>query len=308
MTSSAPGSVDVTVAVCTFNRADQLRRTLETLGRMTVPDDLRWELIVVNNRCTDDTDAVLSDFMESLPLRRLYEEVPGKSNAANTAVREARGEYIVWTDDDVLVEADWLSSYWDAFRSHPDTSIFGGTIHAHFVGTPPGWVEEWALVDGRIWAAFDPGDDVRPLTREEVPLGANMALRREMHLRCPFDPRIGPRPSSEIRGEETLVIHTLMDQGEHGLWIPSATVRHIVPPERQTIRYFRDFFAGLGETDAILQTTGDALRIFGKPAWAIRQVVQHEALYRWWRLLGNQDRWLEALIATSYARGYLAGC
>src|SRR5438270_654665 len=101
----------VTVVICTWNRSRLLERTLSEFVNLRIPPHVQWEVLVVNNRCTDDTDRVISRFEATLPLRRLYQERPGKSNAANHAVAEAAGDLILWTDDDVLVDPGWVESY-----------------------------------------------------------------------------------------------------------------------------------------------------------------------------------------------------
>src|SRR5512134_131488 len=103
--------MDLTVAICTWNRGELLRKTLEQMTELVVPPGVTWELLVVNNNSTDHTDAVAAGFRRRLPLRYLVEPTPGKSNACNLAVREARGDYILWTDDDVLVSPQWLAAY-----------------------------------------------------------------------------------------------------------------------------------------------------------------------------------------------------
>src|SRR5690606_2409380 len=105
----------LTVAICTWNRSFLLARTLEQLGALIVPPGLRWELLVVDNASSDDTSQVLQGYLGRLPLRVVREERPGLSNARNAAIRAARGEYIIWTDDDVLVAPGWLAAYSDAF-------------------------------------------------------------------------------------------------------------------------------------------------------------------------------------------------
>ena len=100
----------ITVGICTFNRAESLRRTLNSLAAMEVPADFAWELVVVNNNSTDHTDAMINEDHGRLPIRREFEKRPGHSNARNRAIDAARGDYIVWTDDDVVVDPGWLSA------------------------------------------------------------------------------------------------------------------------------------------------------------------------------------------------------
>jgi glucosyl-dolichyl phosphate glucuronosyltransferase len=99
----------VTVAICTFNRAESLRRTLALLTTMQVPPRLSLEVVVINNNSSDGTDNVINEFCCQLPLRREFEPRPGHSNARNRAVDVARGDYIIWTDDDVVVNPISLS-------------------------------------------------------------------------------------------------------------------------------------------------------------------------------------------------------
>jgi len=61
----------ITVAICTWNRAENLRRTLEELTRIVLPGLYDWELLVVNNCCTDHTDDVVGSFRSRLPIRLL---------------------------------------------------------------------------------------------------------------------------------------------------------------------------------------------------------------------------------------------
>src|ERR1700687_4230171 len=81
----------ITVAICTLDRAESLRRTLDSLAAMGVPKDLDWEVVVVNNNCADHTDAVIEAFTDRLPLRREFEAQRGLSRARNHAVEAAGG-------------------------------------------------------------------------------------------------------------------------------------------------------------------------------------------------------------------------
>ena len=131
----------ITVAICTWNRAELLDRTLSQMHNLRIPPGIEWELLVVNNNCTDDTDAVVARHAQVLPIRRLFEGSQGQSHSRNHALREAFGELIVWTDDDVLVDQDWLAAYVKAARDWPEASYFGGTITPWFAAPPPFWIE-----------------------------------------------------------------------------------------------------------------------------------------------------------------------
>ena len=303
-------SLRLTVAICTWNRCDLLRKTLERMSHLSIPAGLTWELVVVNNRSTDGTDAVLAEFQTRLPLRRVYEPEPGQSNARNAAIREARGEYVVWTDDDVLVDHAWLVEYAAAFDRWPDATFFGGPIEPWFEGEPPAWLKTGF---GRVHAAFavlDLGSEPVPLSAKTFPYGANMAVRREVYDDVKYDPGLGLRPGSSMRSEELALVRHLAASGKEGRWVPGARVTHFIPKTRQTVSYLRGYYFGWGEylgRGATLQRPA----LFGRPLWLWRELAETETKYRLWRAVGRPERWLEELKAASAARGrfrwYAAG-
>lgn len=303
-------SLRLTVAICTWNRCDLLRQTLERMSQLSVPAELTWELIVVNNRCTDATDAVLAEFEKRLPLRRVYEAEPGQSNARNAAIREAQGEYIVWTDDDVLVDQAWLVAYAAAFERWPNATFFGGPIEPWFEGEPPAWLKAGM---GRVHAAFavlNLGSEAVPLSAKTFPYGANMAVRREVYHDVKYDPGLGLRPGSSMRSEELALVRHLAGSGREGWWVPAARVTHFIPKARQTVDYLRGYYFGWGEyLGRGAAPQGPAL--LGRPLWLWRELVESEARYRLWRVLGRPERWLDELKTSSAARGrfrwYAAG-
>src|SRR5262249_4742997 len=110
------------VAICTWNRAALLAQTLGALRRLRVPPGADWELLVVNNNGTDDPDAALPRHGAFLPLRRVFEPRLGHCHARNAAVSAARGDLLLWTDDDVLVDPEWLACYARAADRWPDAA------------------------------------------------------------------------------------------------------------------------------------------------------------------------------------------
>src|SRR4051794_1841821 len=114
----------LTVAICTWNRADLLAKTLGNLCTLDRLPGADWELVLVDNGSTDSTRQVADRFAGRLPLRYVVEPLRGLSNARNRAIREARSDLVVWTDDDVLVGPGWLRAYAGAERQHPDSAFF----------------------------------------------------------------------------------------------------------------------------------------------------------------------------------------
>jgi glucosyl-dolichyl phosphate glucuronosyltransferase len=295
-----------TVAICTWNRSALLAQSLERLTTLRIPPGVDWELLVVNNHCTDATDDVIASFAGRLPLRRLYEPEPGLSNARNAAVREATGDYILWTDDDTLVDPGWLEAYVEAFRTSPDAAIFGGPVEPWFLAAPPAWlVSGWPLVSA-AFAERDLGPQPLPFDGHRLmPFGANYAVRLGAQRRHLYDPRLGVRGQRIVVGEETKVLKDLMAAGATGWWVPKARVRHCIPPERMTTRYLRRYHYGVGRSWAATEPQADGPTIFGRPRWAWKRALLGEIKYACGRLCRPPTIWLEDLIRASTAWGYI---
>lgn len=288
-----------------------LRRALESVASMRLPATLAWELLVVNNNCSDDTDAVLDSFAGRLPLRRLVEPEPGLSNARNRAIAESRGEWMVWTDDDVLVDPGWLAGYLDAFARRPTAAVFGGPIEPMFAEPAPEWlVRGWRSVEP-AFSVRDLGDGELAFTPSVVPYGANYAVRRDVQAAHRYDPRLGRRPDSALGGEEVAVIRSVLAAGESGWWVPAARVRHVITRDRQTVRYLRRYFVGQGVLGAEELLPREGARpprtVFGRPRWRVWRAMLLECRYRFARLVTPPPVWLAALVRSSILWGQLRG-
>ena len=98
------------------------------MTHLAIPSGVNWEVLVVDNNCTDETHEVVKSCEKSLPIRELFEARPGKSNALNKAIRGVKGAYILWTDDDTRVDGGWVAAYCRAFERWPGAAVFGGAI------------------------------------------------------------------------------------------------------------------------------------------------------------------------------------
>src|SRR5690242_5620823 len=102
--------MNISVILCTFNRYSHLDIALNSIAASDVPENVEWEILVVDNNSTDRTREVVYNLMNRFPerIRYFFEPHPGKSYALNTGIRQAAGEILVFTDDDVIVEPAWL--------------------------------------------------------------------------------------------------------------------------------------------------------------------------------------------------------
>ena len=303
--SEAAPTLDLTVAICTWNRAELLRQTLQSLTQLNVPSGLSWEVLVVNNNCTDDTSSVVQSFASSLPIREYFEPTPGKSNALNSGTRTAQGEVIIWTDDDVLVRPEWLQAYADAIAAYPQAEFWGGPVDPWFETTAPAWLDAWWPVVQHAYAVIDYTAEDQPITEKTIPFGVNWAIRRATQLRYLYDGRLGPRPNSTLRGEETTLIRQMLADGVPGFWVTAARMQHFIPRQRMTVEYLKGFYFGQGEGIARITKLGlrDRPR---QPLWRLGLVfLKHRLFYEARKRNGPPERVARHLVASSKALGSL---
>jgi glycosyltransferase involved in cell wall biosynthesis len=297
--------VIATVAICTRNRSRALERTLRSLAAAAIPPSLSWEVLVVDNSSDDETPRVIANASDALPARAVDERQIGLSHARNAAIREARGDYIVWIDDDVLVDAQWLRAYHDAFRARPEIAFFGGPIVPTFEGSPPAWLRLALPRVDNAYAARDLGAAPVALTRDTLPFGANFAVRSDVQRRYPFDPALGRRGTALSAGEEWAVLEAMLAGGESGQWVPGARVEHVISAERQSVRYLRRYYVENGMSLALTRRAPGERVLFGRPRWAWREAVLQELAYRVRRAYAPADVWSVHLRRASLAWGLL---
>jgi glycosyltransferase involved in cell wall biosynthesis len=229
--------MDLTIAICTWNRSADLRQTLEHMTRLRLPSGTEWEILVVNNNCTDDTDAVCSAFVGRLPIRVLHEPTPGQSYARNLAIREATGTYICWTDDDVLVEPDWLAALLRAFERSNADWVFGAS-EPSWPGAPPAW---YAPRFRGNFAVLDYGQQPFRVTDANHPFyGLNFAGTKAAHVQLGgFRTEFGFRGTSGGIGEDVDMFERALRANMQIVYTPDARVSHVIPPARTRKQYHR---------------------------------------------------------------------
>ncbi|MEZ5582522.1 MAG: glycosyltransferase [Candidatus Competibacteraceae bacterium] len=223
----------LSVAICTFNRAASLARTLKSFAQ-TRPIALSdWELLVIDNNSTDATRLVVEQFAGILPLHYHFESQQGLANARNRAIAEYCGELLVFTDDDILIGENWLKAYYGALACYPSAGYFGGPIMPCFSAGRPSWLrdETMPLISGLI-GHYDLGSESRWYSAVDMhPFGANFALRRKLVDSLGFfETELGVRGEVPGRSEEAEYFSRATKQGFSGYYLAEARCQHCVQP------------------------------------------------------------------------------
>jgi glycosyltransferase involved in cell wall biosynthesis len=245
------------VLVCTHNNAGMLDRALESIAGQVLPPGVRWELLVVANRCTDGTAEVVRRWGASgrIPrLRYVSERRLGVSFARRRGLRESRGRLIGSVDDDCRLDPDWAAQALRFAHLHPRAGAFGGRNELVWEAPPT----KLADLYGESLARQDlgPVPCLMPVRDWRMPVGAGLVLRREAIVDSGWLERGQLRsrgPRSLGAGEDTEISLRIRRAGWQIWYSPELRLRHVIPPERMTLPYLRRLHRGFGRADVFLR-------------------------------------------------------
>jgi glycosyltransferase involved in cell wall biosynthesis len=249
----------ISVILCTYDRASTLRDTLASLQGMHVPPLVEWELLVVDNNSSDDTEDVVTAFQQktTFNVRYVFEETQGHSRARNRGIQEAKGEILAFTDDDVTVDPHWLHRIHLAYEQF-DCIGLGGRIVPVWPCDRPAWLADsgpYQLMKAIV--SFDLGD--RPRVLRTPPFGANMSFKKVAFERYGlFRTDLGRKGRDLTGGEDTEFGRRLLRNSEVLIYDPTVLIYHPVEEERLTRAYWQRWYFAYGRTSMRLAGDPDA--------------------------------------------------
>lgn len=264
----------ISVILCTYNRSAQLQVALQGLVDVAAPKGAEYEVVVVDNNSTDDTQVVLRRWQEQspFPIVMVREPRQGKSYALNSGIAASTGDVLVFSDDDVEFVPTWLERLVEPFQTAEVVGV-GGRIEAKWPGTIPKW---WTgngpyRLSGPIVHFTENPNDARLLT---PPWGANMAYRRSVFERFGgFREDLGPKVGDLIRGEDTELGFRVLRAGLRLAYAHGALVYHPVEASRNTKRYFRHWYFDDGRCIARSDGRPAGVYWWGVPRYRVRQLL-----------------------------------
>ena len=235
--------VDVSVIVCTYNRAESLRETIESLSKQKT-DGCSYEVIVVDNNSKDHTKNIAQSFNGKV--KYVFESRQGLSYARNTGIREAKGQIIAFTDDDVIVDFNWVSSLYRCFKETKAFAV-GGKIERLWNCERPEWLSDEIM--GPLIAQDLGTVRKRWDQKNRHMIGANMAFHHHVFEKNGvFREELGRKGDALIGGEDREIFGRIFDDNVPIFYEPGAVVHHKVEQERLSKDYMRRWFWDIGKT------------------------------------------------------------
>jgi glycosyltransferase involved in cell wall biosynthesis len=241
--------VNISVVICTYNRAKSLGVAVESVAAQSLPESLTWEIVVVDNNSPDQTRQVVEGLQSRHPelIRYVLERQQGISHARNAGIMAARGEIVAFLDDDETATEDWLSNLTANLHSG-EWAGAGGRVLPPASFTPPPWLSIKSSFARGPLAAFDLG--LEPGDLKEPSFGANMAFRREVFDKHGgFRTDLGRAGKNMLSNEDTEFGRRLMVAGLRLRYEPSALTYHPVDESRLKKEYFLRWWFNKGRSD-----------------------------------------------------------
>lgn len=245
-------ALQISVVICTYNRAQYLPDALNSLHRQSLPKQM-FEVIVVNNNSTDQTEQVCREFIVSHPdlfISYMNEPQQGASFARNTGAANANSPLLCFMDDDAIAGPDYLERIVHFFSEHPDAGGLGGRIIPSYIPSEPQWMSHYV---SSMVGNFHYAPVAGPFKKGKYPLESNMIVPKVLFDKIKgFNTSLpGVKGTLRIGGEGKDFFFRLQDDGAVIYYDPDIIVHHVVEVEKLTPAYLYRVASGYGRGERI---------------------------------------------------------
>ncbi len=134
----------ISIIICCFNSANRIEETIDFLFLQETPSNLLWEIIVVNNASTDNTDEMVFKLARrdsQNRLRLVHEQAPGLANARKKGVEASIYDLLIFCDDDNHLESDYLAQAFQLMSENVEIGVGGALVKPKLPFYPGKWIE-----------------------------------------------------------------------------------------------------------------------------------------------------------------------
>lgn len=311
----------VSLVICSHNGASRLSAVLTHVALQRVPQDLPWEVILVDNASTDGTRTVARTAWfahdSPAPLRVVYEGELGLTPARRRGLKEARYEFVSFVDDDNWIAADWVVSVTDVMCQRVEVGACGGMLEAAFERSPPQWFDHVQ----KYYAVGRQSEHAGDVTWSRGYLwGAGLTVRKSAWKELAaagFDFQLHDRAGQSLSSGGDAELCLALRLAGWKLWYePAMRMKHYIPASRMEWKYLEAVARGFGVAAVVLNAYATVRQ--GRSSWVALRLRSNwlcQALITIFRLLGACGRTLlhmprregsEAFLDMIYRREILA--
>lgn len=272
----------ISVVIPTCDRPKMLLECIESIRANSYP---HYEIIVVDQSSDNMTEKLIKDrFNGDSRIVFLHSDIKCSSGSRNKGWQKAKGKIIAFTDDDALVDVEWLGAYVAVFnRENSRIGMAGGRILPIFQIPRPSWLppeRDYFL------PSFNIGDETKPFPEESLPISVNLALWKSiLEETGGFDTRLGLKNDTEISyitGEDSYLGIKVRNLGYRIIYLPSATVYHPITAQRLTKRFFLKRHFSEGATTLAIENvkkTCSKQNLSSHIHWHLKSIILHILLF-----------------------------
>jgi glycosyltransferase involved in cell wall biosynthesis len=245
------------VIICCYNSSQRLPKTIEHLAQQKT--DIDWEIIVVDNNSTDNTAEVAKSewnkYNNPVSFRVVKEPVAGLSTARERGIKESKGKYIIFCDDDNWLAPDYVQNAYNIMENNQKIGALGGWGEAVADIDFPDWFQD---VAGGYATGKQAEEDLADVTeKRKYVYGAGMILRKsalEKLEKVNFKTLLSDRKGSALSsGGDTELCYALILAGYRIFYSSSLKFMHYIPANRLTKEYVFRLYKGLGQCLIMLE-------------------------------------------------------
>jgi hypothetical protein len=230
---------ELSVVVCTYSRYDVLPGAIESLLRQNI-SETDIDILVVDNSPDQKAATEFGKRYDGTRVRYILEPIAGLSNARNVGADASNSKYVAYIDDDAVADPSWARNLVSGFRRFsPRAGVAGGRVVPRWITPRPEWLADELVGNLSI---VDWGGSARTLGATEWIAGCNIAFERETLLEVGAFSRSLGRVGAGITllsNEESAVIEKFADIDRSAIYLPDATVEHLIEPTRLDQEWFR---------------------------------------------------------------------
>jgi len=237
----------ISVIICTYNRDKFIGEALNCLAKQTLPAG-NFEIIVVDNRSTDNTASIAKKFIADHPelqARYVMEPNKGLSFARNRGIQEARASIVTYIDDDAEVTPHFLESIVSFLQANSSVVGVGGKVIPKYSESgEPKWISKY--LNGFV-GRMDFGDRPKQFdSKMKYPTGCNMTYTKEILQKAG-----GFNNELTFRSDDKYIFHQVTKISDNVYYVPEALLYHNIDNDRLSFPNFKKLFLKSGNEEKI---------------------------------------------------------
>ena len=290
----------ISVIICCYNSEWIIGRCLDALAAQEVGSGISWEIVVVDNNCSDGTPHIVEEFTAShndLNVVLVKESKPGLLSARIKGINTAKYAYAIYCDDDNILDSHYVEGMYLLMKSDTRIGAAGGRGIAEFIATPDPLVE-------KILPSYACGSQK---DNEYFLFGAGLCVKTEVVRRIYAEQTFhltGRKGDKLLAGDDSELVMSILARGYEKTCSDDLTFIHVLPPKRLTKEYVYDMYKGFALSEPVLRTMQLVLQ--GKPFPVLFLIYLKSYIRIMWNgMLGFKDvRRLQSFFSFNAIRAY----